>query len=53
MKNSKPFYLYLIAVVLAVAGNYIVKRESLLYYPYGIVCISVVSLALYRQFKAK
>ncbi|HLP63956.1 hypothetical protein [Flavobacterium sp.] len=53
MKNIKPFYLYLIAAVLTIAGNYIVKRDSLFYYPYGIICISIVSLALYKQFKTR
>lgn len=53
MKNIKPFYLYAIAVTLSIAGNFFIKRDSLLYYPYGIICIAIVSLALYKQFKSK
>lgn len=53
MKNIKSLHLYLIAIALTIAGNYIVPRESFLYYPYGFLCISIVTMALYKQFKAK
>ncbi|MBL7886897.1 MAG: hypothetical protein JNJ52_09125 [Flavobacterium sp.] len=53
MKNIKSFHLYLIAVALTVAGNFFIQRDSILYYPYGIICIAIVSVALYKQFKSK
>lgn len=53
MKNIKSIHLYLIAIVLTIAGNYLVKRDSIFYYPYGIVCIGIAFLALRKQFKSK
>lgn len=52
MKKLKAFHLYTIALVLAIAGNFLIKRDSVFYYPHGFVCIFIVLMAVRKQYQA-